>query len=314
MISGPKAFRYLFWPSLVFVIVFLYRMRFLTAPEIRSPLALLGSFACLISSFIFHGLAWRALLIRQGYPITLEQCVSASGLSVFTKYIPGKVFSVLGRAAYLRKRVSYSLAELSWISLTAQLVALWSGLTIGGLGILYLNISEWKWSIVGLWVVVSATVFTDLLRPLVLRVIGRVWKRVPDLPRVHIRTSVSALPWSFTGWVLTAAGFQLLCTALLPGRIPPAIGLTYPFAMSVGILAVFAPGGLAVTEGTLAGILMLSGIDPANAVTISVTSRLWFVAGESIIFLTGWLLDRKAVSRLPDNEPPVPPDQSPIQS
>ena len=76
-------------------------------------------------------------------------------------------------------------------------------------------------------------------------------------------------------------------------KIPFSVGLGFPFAGILGILAFFAPGGLGVREGILVGYLKLAGFATADAVTVSVASRLWVLIGEAFIFLVGFVLDKR---------------------
>jgi uncharacterized membrane protein YbhN (UPF0104 family) len=72
--------------------------------------------------------------------------------------------------------------------------------------------------------------------------------------------------------------------------LPFPIAFAFGLAGSIGIMAVFAPGGLGVREGILTGFLTLAGVDLPVATTIAVTSRLWFLAGELFIFLLAVVL------------------------
>jgi hypothetical protein len=53
-----------------------------------------------------------------------------------------------------------------------------------------------------------------------------------------------------------------------------------------------------VREGVLVGILVACGLETAQAVTVSVAARLWFLVGEALFFLAGVLADRLQPGRL----------------
>jgi len=59
----------------------------------------------------------------------------------------------------------------------------------------------------------------------------------------------------------------------------------FPFSVSVGIVAVFSPGGFGIREGVFAGLLIALGSSISSAAEISILSRIWFILGEIIFFL-----------------------------
>ena len=84
----------------------------------------------------------------------------------------------------------------------------------------------------------------------------------------------------------------MLAASLTETDIAWSVGLGFPLAATLGIMAVIAPGGLGAREGVLVGYLMLAGVPLAEATTISLASRLWFLVGEAFIFIVGWVSDR----------------------
>jgi uncharacterized membrane protein YbhN (UPF0104 family) len=60
----------------------------------------------------------------------------------------------------------------------------------------------------------------------------------------------------------------------------------------MGVVVVISPGGLGIREGVLIFFLKIIGFTPDLAVTISITSRLWFVIGEGYIFILAFILNR----------------------
>ncbi len=67
--------------------------------------------------------------------------------------------------------------------------------------------------------------------------------------------------------------------------ISPLMALAFPASMTYGFIVVFLPAGIGIREGILASFLVAGGLTPENALTISVISRFWFVAGELFLFL-----------------------------
>jgi len=284
---------YLVIASLLFVLIYLYRVDHFAPVTIHSPLALAWSVAFLLAGFLGQGMAWFATVNESGFKASLSQCLAGSGLSIFTKYIPGKVFVVLGRAAYLTQRLGYPLSRMGMISLTAQLMALWTGLTLGTIGLLLGGgLPAWKATLAVVWVGLTIVVFSDVAHAAVERAVRLLLGKQVSIPSLRLRSVLTVMPWFFAFWISWAIGFQLLLVALR-GDAPIVAGLGFPFATTVGIVAVFAPGGLGVVEGVLVAFLVSVGFGAAEAATLSVVSRLWFLLGEACMFGVGLAASRR---------------------
>jgi len=72
--------------------------------------------------------------------------------------------------------------------------------------------------------------------------------------------------------------------------IPPLLALAFPAGITYGFVVIFMPAGIGVREGIVASFLIAGGISSANAITISVISRFWFVAGEVFLFISSWVM------------------------
>ncbi|MEX0686385.1 MAG: lysylphosphatidylglycerol synthase domain-containing protein [Balneolales bacterium] len=100
-------------------------------------------------------------------------------------------------------------------------------------------------------------------------------------------TVLKLLPWTVINWLFWSAGFYFLILSLTETQIPPTAGLSFALATNIGILAIISPGGLGVREAVLIAYLNFIGLSLAEATTISVASRLWFLIGEAMLFAAG---------------------------
>jgi uncharacterized membrane protein YbhN (UPF0104 family) len=300
--DGPRATRpwlgYLVAASIGFAIVFLVRLDRVPPVRIRSWGAFLGSGALLVAGFVGQAATWWVMVNRSGYPSPAAHCLAGTGLSIFTKYIPGKVFVVVGRAMYLASRLDHPLASVSMVSLNAQLLALWAGLTLGAVGLTAAGrLGTWMWAVVGGWGVLTVAALSPGLRLVVERLVGKLLARPWDAPRLTIRSIAALLPWFFAYWSAWALGFHLFLLAVSDPGIPGASWAAFPVATTVGIAALFAPGGLGVAEGTMVVVLAGIGWSAGDAAVAAVYTRLWLIAGESAMFLIGFGTDRLVRSR-----------------
>jgi uncharacterized membrane protein YbhN (UPF0104 family) len=93
-------------------------------------------------------------------------------------------------------------------------------------------------------------------------------------------------------WVVGGVGFYLFVDSIFPVSPHQILFLTGALAFSsiLGLIAIFAPSGLGVREGTL--VYLLSYIMPGSvAVVISVLTRIWMTLIEigliGMIYLFG---------------------------
>jgi uncharacterized membrane protein YbhN (UPF0104 family) len=295
-----KYFNYFIYISLIFLIWALYKAEYLVTPKIQSKSSLIFAFICLLGGFLFSCLSWQKILLAKGHKISVLNGILSIGLSVFGKYIPGKLWAVVGMAGYIAKQYNVSISELSMISFNAQIVNLWSGLFIGSISILFF-FNNWIWFLpfILVFTLLTIAVFTDVFQNMTERIIKIVLKRDFNIPKIYGAKSLSVLPWFIVQWLLWAAGFYLLVDAIVTEQVNPRVAFSYPLAASMGIMAIISPGGLGIREGILTGGLVIEGLQIQEAASISLATRLWFLVGESSLFLfsTGFVIYKNKIKK-----------------
>lgn len=287
--------RYLVYVSLVFVGIVLYRFDYLRVPSIASYPVLVATLPLQLAGFLCLVASWNVLLARSGCPIRFGEGLAALGLSVLGNYVPGKVWLVVGRAGYVSARRGYPLGKVSVLALHAQLIGLWAGLALGAAGAFAVGGGRiWGPLILLLWLALTLTVFSRTVHALVARVIGALLGRHIAIPLLSLRSTWHATAWAALAWICWSLAFYLFLRALGLAGVSPVDGLAFPLAASLGIVAVIAPGGLGAREGVLVGYLVLAGQSAADATTVAVAARLWFLAGELSLFAVGWIVDWRA--------------------
>ncbi|MDH3627001.1 MAG: flippase-like domain-containing protein [Acidobacteriota bacterium] len=288
-----KRFRLFVYASLLFLCWYLWRHDFLVVPKVRSFGLLSASFVFLVGGFLGGALAWNRILSRSGVDSSPGECVASMGLSIFGKYIPGKLWMILGRAAYIAQRRGESLATLSAISLNDQFIGLWVGLVLGTFGLMAIGgVQLFGWLLLFSWISLSVVVFSPWGHQTAERLLKTFLKRSISLPRLKISETCKLLPWFLGYWTTWAIGFSCFVSGLSGIDQGMATGLAFPLAGTLGIIAIFAPGGLGIREGILTAYLKLAGLPLPEATTIAVASRLWFLVGESAFFVLGLVANR----------------------
>ena len=286
-------FKYLVGLSLIFLFISLYKAKYFEFPRIYSFSYLLISVLFLFAGNLSNAISLRQIMKRNNLNFGICECIAGVGLSVFSKYIPGKVWIIIGPAAYLTKNNKKLIAQISTITLNAQFILLWLGLSFGTIGLLLLGgLSIWGWVILFLWVALTFVVFSNTVNSIVERFSKRVLKKEISIPKLSLRSNVTVQPWFILTWVLWSISFFLLVASLVSNEISSVVGLGFPLAVTLGIMAIIAPGGIGVREGVLVGYLNLAGFSIPEATTISITARLWFLIGEVFIFLLGLIADK----------------------
>lgn len=109
----------------------------------------------------------------------------------------------------------------------------------------------------------------------------------PILPPASV---LKLLLWYLIQWCVWGLAFAILVQAITGADLSMAVGLSFPLAVTLGILTIVAPGGLGVREGLLGIYLVQLGLSPVDAIMVAVTSRLWFLVGEALTFLLASIL------------------------
>jgi glycosyltransferase 2 family protein len=238
----------------------------------------------LFTGFLLVCVSWGVALRLSGNRVRWTDAVKSQGVYVFAKYIPGKLWAVMGRASWFSPGGS-GLKTLSLVSLQEQLVFLWWGLFLS-IPATFLVLQQ-AWS--ALVIAAATLVFTILLfsghlyrnfSGIINRLFKKEWEFKPMKWSFFLRVSLPVLLF----WALWSAGFWLLMVSMF-NDIHIILALVFPAGITFGFLMIFLPAGLGVREGALAAFLIAGGLTPANAATISVVSRFWFVSGEIFLFV-----------------------------
>jgi uncharacterized membrane protein YbhN (UPF0104 family) len=285
-------FKILLYSSLAFLAVFLYRNGFLTVPKIYNPIFLVFSFLFLFCGMLLQSVNWKGGLKAIGVHIGFKDALVSTGLSIFMKYIPGKVMVILGRAKYISDIYGVRVSKTSAASFVAQIITLITGAFLGG-------VIFFEGSIDGSWAVFTA--FSMLFLVLILVFfnffrrcmywLSRFFNKKIILPKVKSIKLLNIVPSFFLTWLCFAIGFWLLASSLFL-EVKILVGLVFPLAAVLGIVSIIAPGGLGVREGALTICLTAMGLSLEEATTLAVFSRVWFLVGEVFMFVSAVLVNQ----------------------
>jgi len=286
-------FKWFIYISILFLIIILIKANYLKKPNIYSHFYIFCSFIFLFLGFISDGISWRQILKEAKYEITIQNGIISLGLSIFGKYIPGKIWLILGRAEYISANYNLPRKDISSLSLNAQFISLWTGLILGAIGVITINeLGVYGISMLGLLTILTLIIFTSLLHQLAEKILKKIFRRNINIPRIKFKKVFKVLPWFMLNWIFWCISFYFLANSLVEKETTFNVAWGFGMAGSLGVLAVISPGGIGVREGLLTGYLTLAGLNIQDATTIAVISRLWFLIGEVFIFTVAFILDR----------------------
>ncbi|MCZ7528819.1 MAG: flippase-like domain-containing protein [Acidimicrobiia bacterium] len=255
------------------------------------------------------GLAWGSALRILGSRPGPGRSLRWYFLGQMGKYVPGGVWTVVGRGELARRDgVARPLAYGSvLLSLSATYLA--AGLTV--IGLLPFDLAVGRETGAARWVVLLAPLGLLVLHPAVLsRVLG-------VLERLLGGTSEPVVPaWSASvrlvlrhvpAWGLIGLATWCVARAVDPGARPVQVVLAAVLSWIVGFVAVPVPGGIGVREAVF--VAAAYSLSPGIAGTVAVTARVLFMAvdsgGAALAALAG---RRRALIRRsePEGRPSLP--------
>ena len=285
--------RILLFISLVFVTLYLYTNDLLKVPELQSPFLFFISVILIIAGFLFDVKAWQ-IIARTSIPeLEYKYAFISTGKFIFSKYIPGKLWIILGKAAYLKDRYKKPMLDLSSFSLFYQMIAIVTG-TLTGFAVLFFMDIRLAWILLSIITlgIFAGFLFYEKAIKISSGILTGIFKNPIEIPLVPFKTTLRLSIISLFNWLVWALAFYifLLSVNTFSANIQIAAGLLFPISSVIGILVLIAPGGLGFREGFLALGLVAMGLNAKEAASVAILSRLWFLVGEVVFFVTAFSL------------------------
>lgn len=283
----------LYFIGIIGVVIYLLNYDFVSLPKIENYTYLTLSVFLVLIGFIVESISWY-YIVRSSHSVNFLDAFVSSGISVFGKYVPGKIWVIIGRAGYISKKYGYSLASLSSLSLHSQLIGLFTATVLALLGICIFNIfSSYINSILLGMLFLSFLIFIPGINKLVEKIVFFAFKKSLNFSEMRLVTVFWACLLTSIYWLLWATGFHFL---VLSVSTTTSYGnpffLGFIIAALAGILAIFSPGGIGIREGVLTFFLVNLGIKHELALGLALASRIWFLLGEAMMFLSAAVVSR----------------------
>lgn len=261
--------------------------------ELGGNSLLLPGLLCQVLASTLFVFAWRRLLQEQaGVVLTLSDAVHQIGVTLLGKYLPGKIWGLVGRALLLKSR-GLPLQTITSLLLLDQVLTFASGIALATLLLAAIYVKFW------------AAVLTALVIPL-LELLRRSCNRLtlpalkwlsrslsrqfnasePALPdAVNVRAFYDVLVIYLLHWLCTALALALLVYPYLSEHFVEyavLIAVAVPAGMLTGFVALWAPGGIGVREAVMVAVLSLQ-LPVDTAILVALAYRAVCVAVDLVL-------------------------------
>lgn len=225
--------------------------------------------------FLFQGLSWQHVLSAFGIDVSKKLATCSIAKTIFSKYIPGKIWMLLGRASYISNRLELSLKSVAKASIFCQVLSLVFAFFLLAILSFNLNLIQLNFPLLKLGFLLFMVIILVLL--------------FMYFPRQKSKFTVNLkMVACFVGmWLSWGFGFSVLCLGtpiVLPAQFD-ALAFVFISASVAGIVAFIFPGGLGVREGGIIGLLTLWNVSLQDSITIAILARVWFLLAETIFFI-----------------------------
>jgi len=250
------------------------------APFTLRPVPFISSTLLFVLSYFIQIWAWYLITLRLKIAVSARETLENWFYSQLGKYVPGKVWLLLSRFYFYeskgKSKKAISVALL--VETVTMIVA--AGLMFLAALAFFKEVRPFYTGRHSMWLVLAFLLGFLFLHPRVLqKILNWTLARFKKDP-VSLPISYSNILWilfvSLISWVVGGVGFYLFVDSVYP--VPPQyiLFLTGALAISstIGLIALFAPGGLGVREGALVYLLSSVMATPV-AVIVSILTRIW---------------------------------------
>ncbi len=239
---------------------------------------------------------WRRVLAGWEQQLAYRAAVRIWCVSNLGRYLPGKIWSVAGLAVLAQRAGVQGWAAVG-SALTMQLLAVGTAASVAA-AVAPGTVSTG--ALIAAVLVTGAVVFL-LTSERFGEWVARVAKRTLELRALPARTALLAASIALVSWVGYGIAFWCLARGLLPEPQLPLHTAVGVFAVGyvVGLVALFAPGGVGVREVMLIAMLT-PAIGSGSAVAVSVASRLLLTLTEVGAAGIGVIINRSPPGEMVD--------------
>ena len=234
-----------------------------------------------IISLFIPVFAWKYLLGTLGSDLKISKAMRIWFISNLGRYIPGKVWQISGLIVLSNKEgISKKVSSVSVIY--SQIVANLIGLSLG----IFLFVKDEEritHILMFIGVLIALAILPFAINRLAIRVLS-ILKKPKETFEVTYGKFIIYVFMQLVNWIVMGAAFVLfinIFTELSISQHPVALFIL-PISWTLGLLAIFAPGGIGVREGIMTVYLSMF-ISPGLAAVIPWIYRIWLTIFELLL-------------------------------
>ena len=279
---------------LVICFFFLVKALFINWHQVDSQeltfnwLFLLISYVIWFLAFLLMGFLWKATIMYVGERLSFIQALRIISLSMLPKYMPGKVFGIVGQVWLTKKEGNVSGEKGGVCAILEIVISVLSGTLLSVIILPFVLKNKFSPNFY-LMLVIIPVLFIILYPPLFMKIVNwglRKLKReeIEFIPRYTQLLKLFVLNIIF--WIAQCVAVYFLIRSfyspISPSFFIPLCGI-FPGAWVIGFLSFITPGGLGVREGALA--YFFSFYMPTSiGIIVSIIIRIWATIGELAFF------------------------------
>lgn len=251
--------------------------------------ALLAASALVLGAFALMVLTWSTSLRWWNAGVSFLAALRIWSLSNLARFIPGAVWQFAGLAALAADEGISPLAATGAV-LLQQLMLLATGIVVavmlapGWVEPISGGLPPVVTAIIAIIALVALAFLLPRMMPAIGAGLGRLVKRDVSWPRPSRAAFAGYTAALVIPWLIYAAAFWLFARAVIGPSAPglAVAGGAFVASYVAGIVAVFAPAGIAVREAALVAMLA-PALDARLALALALGARLWMMALEILM-------------------------------
>jgi uncharacterized membrane protein YbhN (UPF0104 family) len=229
-----------------------------------------GSVLMVLLTYAMQVESWRRILAGWGQGLTFRAAARVWSLANLGRYVPGKVWSVAGLVV-LARQAGVEAGPAAASAFVLQAISLGTGVAVVA-AVAPGSAPPLRLAAAGVAAILTIAV---LVWPRTARRLGRLVDATAPLEPLRPAAVLAGAALTVLSWGTYGAAFWMLARGLVPDTPLPLTAAIGAFTLGyiLGLLALFAPGGVGVRELVLIGLLA-PFLGSGGAVAVSVASRL----------------------------------------
>ena len=252
-----------------------------------------GSIPILFVTFMLFAYGWSLVLRSMTDQFSLLKIIQIWAKAQLGKYIPGLGIHFVARLELsasegITRRTAFlsTIIEISLLLVTAGIVTLVALTNVTGSKSVATFIDNISADYGGLYIAaitIGFLVAILFINPMPVRWLGDKIGGV-DTTRFTYKWLIWLIIFNIIRWIIMGVGFFMLAKSIYPigyAEMPFVMG-AFTLSWAVGLLVVFAPGGIGVREAMLV-VLMEQVMPTGAAVALAALGRVWWILGELFV-------------------------------